>query len=163
MHDFKCPVEQNGKLNRMMYLYVNKLSVVFVLAILLKKVEQLHARHSLHECNVQYRCSDEKEYIWATDGQRCHVFHNRCLLKVEQCARQNRNKSELVEKDRETCKQHCHIECEDVFEPLCAQFFQEEYLTFNNECEMRNYMCSKERGKTFLTRFKVSCLLNFYK
>lgn len=133
----------------MMYFHVNTLSVVFALFILLKTFEELHARHSLHECNVQYRCSDEKEYIWATDEERCHVFHNRCLLKVEQCARRNQNKSELVEKDRESCKQHCYIACEDVFEPLCAQFFQEEYLTFSNECEMRNYMCSKERGKTF--------------
>ncbi|EDW67925.1 uncharacterized protein [Drosophila virilis] len=127
----------------------NILVLASALAILLTKLEQGQARHSLFDCNVQYKCSDEKEYVWATDEERCHVFHNRCLLKVEQCARVSQGKSELIETDKEICKQSCVKACKRNFEPVCAQFFQEEYLTFSNECEMRNYMCTKERAYSF--------------
>ncbi|XP_064550106.1 uncharacterized protein LOC135436437 [Drosophila montana] len=127
----------------------NTLVLASALALLLTILGQALARHSLFDCNVKYKCSDEKEYVWATDEERCHVFHNRCLLKVEQCARLNQGKSELIEAEKETCKQNCVKACKRNFEPVCAQFFQEEYLTFSNECEMRNYMCTKERAYSF--------------
>ncbi|EDV91533.1 GH13521 [Drosophila grimshawi] len=124
-------------------------SLGITLALLLGWFECIQARHSLFDCNVQYKCSGEKEYVWATDEERCHIIHNRCLLKVEQCARRNQGKSELVETDRETCKQNCEKVCMRNFEPVCAQFFQEEYITFSNECEMRNYMCTHERAYSY--------------
>lgn len=123
----------------------NTLVLASALALLLTILEQGQGR--LFDCNVKYKCSDEKEYVWATDEERCHVFHNRCLLKVEQCARLDQGKSELLETEKEICQQSCVKACKRNFEPVCAQFFQEEYLTFSNECEMRNYMCTKERGE----------------
>ncbi|XP_023173807.2 uncharacterized protein LOC111601459 [Drosophila hydei] len=127
----------------------NQLALAIALSLLLVMLEETQARHSLFDCSVKYKCSAEKEYIWATDEERCHVFHNSCLLKVEQCARRDQGKSELVETDRETCKQTCERPCKKDFAPVCAQFFQEEYITFSNECEMRNYMCTKERAYSY--------------
>ncbi|XP_017873870.1 PREDICTED: uncharacterized protein LOC108621202 [Drosophila arizonae] len=127
----------------------NQLALAIALLSLLAILKGTEARHSLFDCNVKYKCSAEKDYIWATDEERCHVIHNRCLLEVEQCARRDQGKAELVETDRETCKKTCERPCERNFEPVCAQFFQEEYITFSNECEMRNYICTHERAYSF--------------
>jgi len=128
------------------------LTLAFVLTYL--GSTQAQGQGDLFRCNVQYRCSDEKELVWAMADERCHVFHNRCLLKVEQCARKNSDKSELVETTREICKPHCTKVCADVYDPVCAQIFQEEYITFSNECEMRNNICTNERRKLHIGHHK---------
>ncbi|XP_020813399.1 uncharacterized protein LOC110188144 [Drosophila serrata] len=104
---------------------------------------------NLFRCNVQYKCSAEKELVWAMADERCHVFHNRCLLTVEQCARRNSGQSELIESTKEICKPSCVKKCLDSYDPVCAQIFQEEYITFSNECEMRNYICTNERPYSY--------------
>ncbi|ALC46287.1 CG7695, partial [Drosophila busckii] len=127
----------------------NKLLVICTtLLVYLAYIGASH-HHHLHHCSVQYRCSDIKDTVWAMDHERCHIFHNECLLKVEQCARQNAGKSELIETDEQSCRESCQLPCSDDFDPLCAQFFQEAYITFSNECEMRNYMCEHNRPYSF--------------
>ncbi|XP_002137283.2 uncharacterized protein [Drosophila pseudoobscura] len=105
--------------------------------------------YSLFDCSVKYKCSGEKALVWATADERCFVFHNKCLMRVEQCARSFSGRSELIETDRETCKPTCTKDCLDLYEPVCAQIFQEEYITFSNECEMRNNLCENERPYSY--------------
>ncbi|EDV48585.1 uncharacterized protein LOC6551821 [Drosophila erecta] len=126
------------------------LTLALAFALLCVGCTQVHAQDGLFRCSVQYRCSDEKELAWAMADERCYVFHNNCLLKVEQCARKSSGRSELVETSREICKPSCTKDCPVIYEPVCAQIFQEEYLTFSNECEMRNYICTNERPYSFL-------------
>lgn len=127
----------------------SQLTLTLALAFMLICLGCNHAlaQNELFRCSVQYKCSDVKELVWAMSDERCHVFHNDCLLKVEQCARKNSGRSELIETTREICKPSCTKECPDIYDPVCAQIFQEEYLTFSNECEMRNYICTNERRK----------------
>ncbi|XP_034665267.1 uncharacterized protein LOC117899392 [Drosophila subobscura] len=103
----------------------------------------------LFDCSVKFRCSAEKDFVWATADERCFVFHNKCLMRVEQCARTASGKTELIETDRETCKPICNKICLDLYDPVCAQIFQEEYITFSNECEMRNSLCDNERPYSY--------------
>ncbi|XP_017084479.1 uncharacterized protein LOC108116889 [Drosophila eugracilis] len=129
----------------------SRLTVTLALAFLLTYLGCTQAQNQgdLFRCNVQYRCSDEKQLVWAVADERCHVFHNSCLLKVEQCARKNSGKTDLIETTKEICKPMCTKVCPDVYDPVCAQIFQEEYITFSNECEMRNYICTNERPYSY--------------
>ncbi|XP_022214573.2 uncharacterized protein LOC111069002 [Drosophila obscura] len=106
---------------------------------------------SLFDCSVKYKCSAEKDFVWATADERCFIFHNKCLMRVEQCARSTSGRSELIETDRETCKPNCVKICLDSYDPVCAQIFQEEYITFSNECEMRNSLCENERAYSYFS------------
>ncbi|XP_017039899.1 uncharacterized protein LOC108087169 [Drosophila ficusphila] len=125
------------------------LALAFVLIFLGSTQSKAQEGGDLFRCNVQYKCSDEKELVWAMADERCHVFHNKCLLKVEQCARRNSGRSELIETTKEICKPNCTKFCADVFDPVCAQIFQEDYITFSNECEMRNHICTNERPYSY--------------
>ncbi|XP_017102069.2 uncharacterized protein [Drosophila bipectinata] len=129
---------------------ISKLTLTLALGTLLFYLGFTTAQEgALFRCNVQYKCSSEKELVWAMADERCFVFHNRCLLQVEQCSRNSSGRTELIETDRETCKPSCTKVCLDTYDPVCAQIFQEDYITFSNECEMRNYICFNERPYSY--------------
>ncbi|XP_068156261.1 uncharacterized protein [Drosophila tropicalis] len=127
---------------------VNKLRLKFS-CLLLIAISIQAREHKLFECSVKYKCSAVKDFVWAIDEERCYLFHNRCLFQVEQCARGLSGQTELTETDRKTCKQSCLQYCHDTYKPVCCQIFQEDYISFSNECEMRNYICENERPYSY--------------
>ncbi|EDV42662.1 uncharacterized protein Dana_GF18105 [Drosophila ananassae] len=132
---------------------ISKLTLTLALGILLFYLGFTSAQEdALFRCSVQYKCSADKELVWAMADELCFVFHNRCLMQVEQCSRKSSGRTELVETDRETCKPNCPRVCGDVYDPVCAQIFQEEYITFSNECEMLNSICSNEKPYSYFAK-----------
>ncbi|XP_030369454.1 uncharacterized protein LOC115620386 [Scaptodrosophila lebanonensis] len=120
----------------------NEISIVVVL--------NSQASRIYHPCNVAPTCSDTKNLAWAMDELRCHVFYNPCLQLTEECSRQNRGEGLFTAVDKEKCQLHCDNICEESYEPVCAQFFNDFQRTFNNRCELYKFACVEEKPYSFI-------------
>ncbi|XP_055844364.1 U-Kazal-Dg21.2-like [Episyrphus balteatus] len=100
---------------------------------------------TIKRCNLQFKCSLVDQSVSATDGKKCYVFRNSCLLASKNCQRKNECKSELRVITREKCKSLCTRFCPAIYKPVCCYDGKVE-KSFSSGCELERYIC--ETGKT---------------